>query len=193
MKRFRVTSIVKPIGASISLCALLVVAPTSSALAGKLSAVINGKSYHVDSSYAWNEANYGVGVEYQLTGASRWKTVAMANGFRDSNDAMSYMAGAGLHRRLFESERLAGLYFDVGLNAFLMTRKDVNDNRPFPGILPSLTVGNRHMGFNLTYLPKKAVQDVLKANMTDPTISGILFLQFKLSIDRLLPIAASKP
>ena len=117
----------------------------------------------------------------------------MANGFRDSNDEMSYMAGAGLHRRLFESERLAGLYFDVGLNAFLMTRKDVNDNRPFPGILPSLTVGNRHMGFNLTYLPKKAVQDVLKANMTDPTISGILFLQFKISIDRLLPIAASKP
>ncbi len=175
------------------LCMLLAMAPASSALAGKLSAVINGKSYHVDSSYEWNEANYGVGLEYQFPGESRWKTIAMANGFRDSNDEMSYMAGAGLHRRLLESERWAGLYFDIGLNAFLMTRKDVNDNRPFPGILPSLTVGNRHMGFNLTYLPKKAVQDVLKANVADPTVSGILFLQFKISIDRLLPSAASKP
>ena len=193
MKRSRVTSVARSIGASISLCALLIVAPISSALAGKLSAVINGKSYHVDSSYAWNEANYGVGVEYQLTGASRWKTVAMANGFRDSNDEMSYMAGAGLHRRLVESQRLAGFYLDVGLNAFLMTRKDVNDNRPFPGILPSLTIGNRHMGVNLTYLPKKAVQDVLKADMADPTISGIVFMQFKLSIDRLLPGAGLSP
>ena len=172
---------------------VLVVAPTSSAIAGKLSAVINGKSYHVDSSYAWNENNVGLGVEYQFSSQSRWKTVTMVNGFRDSNDEMSYMAGAGLHRRLVESERMAGLYFDVGLNAFLMTRKDVNNNRPFPGILPSLTVGNRHMGFNLTYLPKQAVQDMLKADMVDPTIDGILFVQFKISLDRLLPTAASKP
>ena len=179
--------------ASLSLLMLVVVAPTSSAIADKLSAIVNGRSYHVDSSYDWNENNVGLGVEYQFPSRSRWKTVTMVNGFRDSNDEMSYMAGAGLHRRLLESERLAGLYFDVGLNAFLMTRKDVNDNRPFPGILPSLTVGNRHMGFNLTYLPKKAVQDMLEADMADPTIDGILFVQFKISIDRLLPSAASKP
>ena len=172
---------------------LAVVAPTSSAIAEKLSVVVNGISYHVDSSYDWNEANYGLGVEYQFSSQSRWKTVTMVNGFRDSNDEMSYMAGAGLHRRLVESERLAGFYLDVGLNAFLMTRKDVNDNRPFPGVLPSLTMGNRHMGINLTYLPKKAVQDVLKADMTDPTISGIVFMQFKVSIDRLLPGVGLRP
>ena len=166
---------------------LVVLAPTSSAFAGKLSAVVNGRSYHLDSSYDWNENNVGLGVEYQFSSRSRWKTVTMMNGFRDSNEHMSYMAGAGLHRRLVESERLAGFYLDVGLNAFLMTRRDVNDNRPFPGILPSLTVGNRYMGVNLTYLPKKAIQDVLKADMADPTINGILFMQFKVSIDRLLP------
>ena len=179
--------------ASLLLSVLAVVAPASSAIAGKLSAVVNGRSYHVDSSYDWNENNVGLGVEYQFSSQSRWKTVTMVNGFRDSNEEMSYMAGAGLHRRLVESERLAGFYFDVGLNAFLMTRKDVNDNRPFPGILPSLTFGNRHMGFNLTYLPKKAVQDVLKADMADPTVDGILFVQFKISIDRLLPSAVAKP
>lgn len=179
--------------ASVLLFVLIVVAPTSSAIADKLSVVVNGISYHVDSSYDWNEANYGLGFEYQLSSQSRWKTITMVNGFRDSNDEMSYMAGAGLHRRLVESERLAGFYLDVGLNAFLMTRKDVNDNRPFPGILPSLTIGNRHMGVNLTYLPKKAVQDVLKADMADPTISGIVFMQFKVSIDRLLPGAGLSP
>ena len=179
--------------ASLLLSVLAVVAPASSAIAGKLSAVVNGRSYHVDSSYDWNENNVGLGVEYQFSSQSRWKTVTMVNGFRDSNEEMSYMAGAGLHRRLVESERLAGFYFDVGLNAFLMTREDVNDNRPFPGILPSLTFGNRHMGFNLTYLPKKAVQDVLKADMADPTVDGILFVQFKISIDRLLPSAVAKP
>ncbi len=168
---------------------LVSLTPASVAVAGQLSAVVNGKSYHVGSSYEWNEDNYGLGVEYQFASRSRWKAVTMANGFRDSNDDMSYMAGAGLHRRLLESERLAGFYFDVGLNAFLMTRKDVNDNRPFPGILPSLTVGNRHMGINLIYLPKAAVRTVLKADMTDPAISGILFMQLKISIDRLLPVA----
>ena len=172
---------------------LLVVAPTSPAIADKLSLVVNGISYHVDSSYDWNENNFGLGVEYQFSSQSRWKTVTMANGFRDSNDEMSYMVGAGLHRRLVESERLAGFYLDVGLNAFLMTRKDVNDNRPFPGVLPSLTVGNRHMGINLTYLPKTAVQDVLEADMADPTIDGILFMQFKVSVDRLLPAARLSP
>ena len=179
--------------ASLLLLVLTIVAPASSALADKLSVVVNGISYHVDSSYDWNENNFGLGLEYQFSSQSRWKTVTMFNGFRDSNDEMSYMAGAGLHRRLVETDRWAGLYLDIGLNAFLMTRKDVNDNRPFPGILPSLTVGNRHMGINLTYLPKKAVQDVLKADMMDPTIDGIVFMQFKVSIDRLLPVAMLSP
>ncbi len=179
--------------ASVLLFVLVVVVPTSPASADKLSVVVNGISYHVDSSYDWNENNYGLGIEYQLSSQSRWKTITMANGFRDSNDEMSYMAGVGLHRRFVESERLAGFYLDVGLNAFLMTRRDVNDNRPFPGILPSLTVGNRHMGINLTYLPKVAVQEVLKADMTDPTIDGIVFMQFKVSIDRLLPGAGLQP
>jgi len=106
----------------------------------------------------------------------------MANGFRDSNEEMSYMAGGGLHRNLFETDRLRGFYVDAGLNAFLMTRKDVNDNRPFPGILPSLTVGNQYVGFNLTYMPRQAVQKLYDKELADETISGIVFLQFKVNI-----------
>ena len=60
------------------------------------------------------------------------------------------MAGFGLHRNLYQTDRLNGFYVDAGINAFVMTRKDVNDNRPFPGMLPSLTVGNEVVGVNLT-------------------------------------------
>ncbi len=159
----------------------------SPALAGDWSAIINGRSIHVDASEEWNENNAGLGIEYRLSGSSLWKKQLMLNGFRDSNNEMSYMAGAGLHRTLFATERLQGFYIDAGINAFLMTRKDVNDNRPFPGAVPSLTVGNRHVGVNLTYLPVSAVERLFDARMLDETVSGIVFLQVKVGIDSLLP------
>ena len=166
---------------------LLLVLSASPALAGTLSAVVNGKSHHFNSTYDWNEDNYGFGIEHQFEQKSAWRTIAMANGFRDSTDNMSYMAGAGLHRRLYETHKLAGFYVYAGLNAFIMTRDDVNGSKPFPGILPSISIGNDKIGFNLTYMPKKAVEEATNSMMVDPTLSGILFLQFKVSMDQLLP------
>lgn len=172
-----------PIVASIILLGLV----SPPAEAGSINAVLNGKSYHFDSSYDWNENNTGLGVEYEFTQKSAWKKIVMANGFRDSTDAMSYMAGAGLHRRIYETDRLDGFYVYAGLNAFLMTRDDVNGSKPFPGVLPSITVGNDAVGFNLTYLPRKAVEETTNSHVVDPTLSGILFLQFKVSLDQILP------
>lgn len=171
-----------------SIVALLLLALTAApARAGTLNAVINGKSIHVDSTYEWNEANYGFGIEYEFADQSLWRPVVMANGFRDSNDEMSYFAGAGLHRRLLRTDSLGGAYLDAGLNVFVMTRRDVNDNKPFPGMLPSVTFGNRYVGFNVTYLPVSAVKNMLRVNMADPTVSGIYFLQFKVNVEQLLP------
>ena len=176
-------------GLSIQLIAfaLLVALSSSPAFAGKTSAVVNGKSYHIDSSYDWNENNYGFGVEHAFTQKSAWKKVVMANGFRDSTYNMSYMAGAGLHHRIYETDRFAGFYVYAGLSAFVMTRDDVNNGEPFPGILPSISIGNDKVGFNLTYMPKKAIEKTTNADVVDPTLSGILFLQFKVSLDQLLP------
>ena len=164
------------------LVALMLTAPSPRAVAGEFSAVLNGKSFHLGASEEWNEENYGLGVEYEFASKSRWKPKLMANAFRDSNEQMSYMAGGGLHRTLYSTERFKGLYIDAGINAFLMTRKDINDNRPFPGILPSLTIGNDHLGMNLTYLPKKAVEEIYDNQMADPSMSGIVFLQFKVAM-----------
>ena len=87
---------------------------------------------------------------------------------------------------MFETEKLAGFYVYAGLNAFIMTREDTGRD-PFPGILPSLSVGNDKFGVNVTYLPRKAVEAATDATVQDPTLSGVLFLQFKVSMDQLLP------
>ena len=173
--------------ALLTVIALLIVLPASSARAGDFNAIINGRSVHVGATEDWNENNLGLGLEYQFSSNSRWKKQVMFNGFKDSNEDMSYMAGAGLHRTLIASERLNGFYVDAGINAFVMTRTDVNDNRPFPGAAPSLTFGNRNMGFNLTYLPVKAVERMFDLQMIDDTVSGIFFVQFKVGISQLLP------
>ncbi len=171
----------------IALIALLLVsAPASFAHAGSFDLVINGWSHHVNSDYDWNESNYGIGIEYEFNTESRWIRTAQANGFRDSESNMSYMVGAGLHRRLLSTERLAGFYIDAGLGVFLMTREDIDDNRPFPGLLPSMRIGNRYVGLNLSYIPKAVVHDFAKANVVDPNIDGVFFLQFKIRLDRLL-------
>ncbi len=167
--------------------AFLVAFPTSAALAGKFNAVVNGKSYHFNSTYDWNENNFGLGIEHEFDSKSAWRVMVMANAFRDSADSMSYMAGAGLHRRLYETEWLSGFYVQVGLNAFIMTRDDVDNSKPFPGILPSISLGNEKIGFNLTYLPRQAIEMTTNANVVDPTVSGILFIQFKVSLDLFMP------
>jgi hypothetical protein len=167
--------------------AILAALSMSPAMAGNFSAIVNGKSYHFNSTYDWNENNFGLGIEHEFDSRSAWRTTVMANAFRDSTDTMSYMAGGGLHRRLFETDRFSGFYVYAGLNAFVMTREDVNGSKPFPGILPSVSIGNEKVGFNLTYLPRQAVETTTRANIVDPTISGILFVQFKVSLDQLLP------
>ena len=166
--------------------ALVLTVAATPAYAGKLHLVINGKSFHVDSDYDWNENNFGIGVEYEFNSRSRWIKIAMANGFRDSQDNISYMAGAGLHRRLFVTERFDDLYVVTGINVFLMMRRDIDDNRPFPGLLPSLTLGNRYGGINLTYVPKQAVHNFSEADTVDPNIDGVFFLQFKIRLDNQL-------
>ncbi len=175
-----------PYAARFALISLLITVPSFSAMAGELSTVFNGRSIHVGASEEWNEENYGLGLEYQFATQSRWKRVLMANGFQDSNAEMSYMAGGGIHRNLYTTDRLHGFYVDAGINAFVMTRKDINDNRPFLGALPSLTVGNQYVGMNLTYLPRQAVERMYDSEMMDESLSGIVFLQFKMNVSKLM-------
>jgi hypothetical protein len=140
--------------------------------------VLNGRSVHIDAAHPWNEANWGLGVEREFNGAGRWVEVAVANGFRDSAGHPSYMAGGGLKRRF----RMLGdrAYVDVGVIGFVMTREDVRHDKPFPGVLPALTFGVQRVAVNVTYLPKAAIDRVTDAELIDPNMKGVLFVQLKL-------------
>jgi hypothetical protein len=140
--------------------------------------VVNGRAVHVNAERDWNEANWGLGFEKEFRSGGPWVKVVLANGFKDSVSEPSYMAGGGLKRRfrMFSDD----LYFDVGIIGFLMTRGDVNHSQPFPGALPAMTFGSKHVAVNVTYLPDAAVDRVTHANLVDPQMHGLFFVQLKL-------------
>lgn len=158
---------------------ILVCLPAGPAIAGQFDFVVNGRSYHVNSDYDWNENNLGLGLEYQFDTSSPWIWSLHGNAFVDSRNNMSYMAGGGLKRRLYQSLSPAGYYFDAGLAAFVMSRADFNDYLPFPGILPTVSFGMRNLGFNISYVPQFVVRDIANAKVLDPKVRGVLFLQMK--------------
>ena len=140
--------------------------------------IVNGRAIHVHAKRQWNEDNWGLGIEREFASTGPWIKVAMANGFKDSMDNPSYMAGGGLKRRFRPGG--ADFYLDLGGVAFLMTRENVNRGRPFPGVLPAATVGFKRVALNLTYLPEAVVDRVTDSHRHDPTMKGVFFLQLKL-------------
>lgn len=160
---------------------LLTLVLCGAADAGQWDIVLNGKAIHIDADRDWNESNYGLGVEREFNPEARWVRVALGNGFRDSDDEMSYMGGGGLKRRFLLPVGQRRVHVDLGAVGFVMMRHDVNDNRPFPGILPAFSVGTRQVAINLTYLPGHLAERYTRAQTNDPDLDGILFIQFKVN------------
>lgn len=143
--------------------------------------IVNGKSIHVNSSKDWNERNWGLGLEREFDAQSRWVKLALVNGFKDSQNQMSYMAGGGLKRRFRLRALSDDLFVDLGVVGFMMTRDDVGGGRPFPGLLPALTFGTERASLNLTYLSESMMDSATNVTRVDPTVSGLVFVQLKLS------------
>ena len=158
---------------------LLGVSPQS--IAANWGIVLNGKAIHIDADRDWNENNWGLGFEREFNPDDRWVKLAVGGGFVDSQDAMSYMAGGGLKRRFRMPAIGQNFYIDVGAVGFFMTRRDIDKNRPFPGVLPTVTFGTRHVALNLAYLPGSAAHQVAGIHYLDPNVDGIYFLQMRLS------------
>jgi hypothetical protein len=164
----------------LTLAALLTCGIQASALAGQWDIVLNGKAIHLDSQKDWNESNWGLGFEHEFNPEGRWVKMALGSAFVDSDDEMSYMAGGGIKRRFRLPWQTGRYHVDLGAIGFVMTRQDVNNNRPFPGILPAFSFGSRSFAVNMTYLPGQYAQDIARARTADPTLDGILFVQLKL-------------
>jgi hypothetical protein len=160
---------------------LLALALSATADAGQWDVVLNGKAIHVDADKDWNENNWGLGFEHEFNPESRWVKLALGSGFRDSEDAMSYMGGGGIKRRFRLPVGQRRVHVDVGAIGFVMTRRDVGANAPFPGILPAFSVGTRQFAVNLTYLPGQLAEQVANARTADPNLDGIFFVQFKVN------------
>jgi Antimicrobial peptide resistance and lipid A acylation protein PagP len=167
--------------ASSRLRRLAVVAAVFAAMSGapaqadQWSLLLNGKAVHLEKrpGVQYNEENWGIGVQYDFKMTeSKWIPFLTASGFKDSHENPSYYAGGGALRRFSFGEEKTSVHLDAGVVAFLMTRKDYNDDKPFPGLLPVVSFGTDRVALNITYIPK-----------VDPKMVPILFFQLKIGLN----------
>ncbi len=114
--------------------------------------VINGKAVH-EKKGSLNEENWGLGFEYEFNEDQDWIPFANGGTFLDSFNNPSNYLGGGIKRRYHLSDDKNGWRVDLGISAFFMTRKDINNERPFFGALPYISVGTELAALNITYIP----------------------------------------
>lgn len=152
--------------------ALLMATP---AQASQWSLLLNGKAVHLEkpAGIHFNEENWGAGVQYDFNMTDRkWIPFITASSFEDSNGNASYYAGGGKVRRFSSGKGKDSLHLDAGVVVFLMTRKGFLDGRPFPGVLPVVSLGTDRVALNITYIPK-----------IDPKMVSIFFFQMKIGLN----------
>lgn len=153
---------------------LLCLANLQTAHAGTLNLILNGKAIHFQKSTTdgrtFNENNWGAGFQYDFDEVNdKWVPFVTASGFSDSFKHASYNAGGGVLRRYKFGN---GWHFDAGVYAFAMTRKDVNNNSPFLGVLPVASIGTDMISVNMTYIPK-----------VRPKFVELVFFQLKINTE----------
>lgn len=143
--------------------------------ADQLQLIINGKSIHLGApkSVSLNETNWGLGLQYDYSlNNKKWIPFISVSGFSDSFNKPSYYAGGGIMRRYVMAKiHDDNVHFDIGLFAFMMSRDDFYNRKPFPGILPAFSIGTDKIAVNMTYIPKIA-----------PKLIPLWFFQLKIAI-----------
>lgn len=142
--------------------------------ASTTSLIINGKTIHHSNinNIKLNENNWGGGLhrDYNIIN-KKWVPFITASGFKDSINNPSYYAGGGLMRRHNIKLHKQRLHIDVGLIGIIMTRENIFDGKPFPGVLPAVSLGTDRFSVNMTYIPK-----------VHPDIIPAVFFQFKIPL-----------
>ena len=132
---------------------LLMLITSFEAGADELQMIISGKAIHMGSNNL-NEKNYGLGLQYDINQQRDWiPTINMAS-FKDSNDNTSRYVGGGMKRRYRFNTGTQRLNLDFGALALVMVRPDYNDDEPFYGAVPFVSIGNGWGGINITYVPE---------------------------------------
>ncbi len=139
--------------------------------ADQLHGIINGKAYHFDRSRDFNESNWGVGFEYDFEQSGNWIPLVTGSTFKDSNNQTSNYLGGGSKYRFMLGSGDSSWHLDAGVVAFLMTRKDYNNENPFFGALPFVSVGNEYVAINATYIPS-----------VTPKFASLMFFQVMIKV-----------
>jgi hypothetical protein len=112
-------------------------------------------THHLRSAYdrekidSYQENPLGFGFGRSLYEEGLWRGVYLM-AFQDSHYKPSYMLGYG-HQWLWQPTkdwRVGG-----GLTAFFMARADIGHYTPFPGILPTASIGYKAFSIETTYVP----------------------------------------
>src|SRR3546814_2081058 len=96
--------------------------------------------------------------------------------FLDSHARVQAMAGYGFLKiaRVSANWRLG-----AGYTLFLMSRKDIMDYVPFPGILPLVSVQYRKASVNATYIPgKKGTGNVLRSEEHTSELQSLMRISY---------------
>jgi hypothetical protein len=121
-------------------------------VADSINLIINGKAMHEDKRN-YNEENWGLGFEYNFEEKDKWINFINAGYFKDSLENNSNYLGGGTKRRFLLADKKDGWHIDAGITAFIMTRKNFKNGRPFFGALPYASIGTDRFAINATYVP----------------------------------------
>ena len=131
---------------------LLALSLSPQVYADSVQLIINGKSIH-DEKKNFNESNTGIGFEYDFEEKDKWINFVNGGFFKDSLSNTSKYLGGGSKRRFMLGQRVDSWHIDLGISAFMMTRKDHKNYQPFFGALPYFSIGTNRVAINATYIP----------------------------------------
>jgi palmitoyl transferase len=141
----------------ISIAAPVSEAPPTSADA-RWSVYVAGYAWHNRQSYSdkqlskMNEKTWGGGVGRSTRDERGNESTWYAVGIRDSNRRPQWMAGYS-YQWMFASKPDAGVEVGAGLTALVIRRHDWFHGRPFPAVLPVVSLGTHAAKLIATYVP----------------------------------------
>jgi palmitoyl transferase len=124
---------------------------------GSPTLLLSGYSYHLRSTYdaehlaKLNEEAWGLGYAKAIDDAKTDWHALYGLAFRDSHDNIQAMVGYGWQTYWGPP---AGLKVGAGLTAFIVSRPDIANGIPVPGILPLLSVRYDRAQLLIAPIPK---------------------------------------
>jgi palmitoyl transferase len=140
---------------------------------------LSGYAWHNRHSYSekqlnkMNETTWGGGLGHSTRDARGNESAWYAVGIRDSNRRPQWMGGY-TYQWMFSSAPDAGPELGAGLTAVVIRRHDWYHGRPFPALLPVVSLGTHTGKLIATYVPKLSEQKKKKGD--------VVLVMFKLAL-----------